>query len=401
MNTAVWLLAQVGRRRLPLPESGWTGWLTDSRNGVFVVLALALFLGGGRKVFQAMRARKAVAELEGDRPNLAAISEAPSHGRAAVMELFRLLGSSSDRTIRDAAGQALAVLWKADELIPEEEQALVTRGLVVNWFARRRYPRSLDPPIPIVVEFGLPFLARDGVGVGPDSLEWSYRILGANRASLETFGSWVPGEGRAAFMVNPRDFPTNGPHRLVLHARVRTTGLTTIWERELPQVPFSFEFDPILNLDALFTLPDASREAAIIDAISLVQWGSNAGESEYVSLGEEFALRNPPALRILGPLPCDLAHAMVLEIEGASGPIAIGDVVLVGNKLSQQGVVVKCRSMPGFQASPLQGLTCPGKSRGRLVLTPDAHRAWANPEIRSVWPGSLATEWTTIEVVRQ
>ena len=54
----------------------------------------------------------------------------------------------------------------------------------------------------------------------------------------------------------PADFETEGPHRLVLQTRVRTVGLTTPWELELPHVPFTFEFDPRLEVDALFALPD-------------------------------------------------------------------------------------------------------------------------------------------------
>ncbi len=392
VNIAIWLLAQLERRRPPLSETGWTGWLTDSRNGVFFVLAVALFFGGGRKVLQALRARRAVAALEGDKPGLSAIAEAPKHGRAAVMELFRLLGTSSDRGVRDAAGHALAVLWKADELIPEEEKALVTRGFVVNWTARRRYPRSLDRPFPILVDFGLPFLNGDRGGVGRSSLEWSCRILGTDRVSLETFGPWIPGEGHAEFTLNPGDFRGNGPHRLVLHARVRTTGLTTIWERELPQVPFSFEFDPILSLDALFTLPDAAREEAIAKAIAIAAPDSVDGPPTFVSLGEEFALRDPPVLRLAGPLPCDLAHGLLLEIEGASRPVSLGEVVVVGNTIGAAGLLVNCNSTALPSIPSAEGIDRPGEYRARLVLTPDAHRAWANPDVRSVWPGSIETD---------
>ncbi len=71
------------------------------------------------------------------------------------------------------------------------------------------------------------------------------------------------------FSIVPDDFPTNGPHRLVLQTRVRTAGLLTPWEIELPHVPFTFEFDPLLRPDAILTLPDAERDATIGRAIRL------------------------------------------------------------------------------------------------------------------------------------
>ena len=71
----------------------------------------------------------------------------------------------------------------------------------------------------------------------------------------------------------PADFETDGPHRLVLQARVRTVGLTDSWELELPHIPFSFEFDPRLAVDALFALPDDARGLGVLAGPS----GSSAG----------------------------------------------------------------------------------------------------------------------------
>ena len=70
-------------------------------------------------------------------------------------------GSSATRRARphrDAAGRAIAALWAQDQLIAEEEQALVRRGYAANWSARRRYPRAIRSEIPITVTYGLPFL---------------------------------------------------------------------------------------------------------------------------------------------------------------------------------------------------------------------------------------------------
>ena len=94
-------------------------------------------------------------------------------------------------------------------------------------------------------------------------------MLGARRAAMEEFSPWAPGPGRLAFTIFAGDFDTNGPHRLVLQTRIRTTGLTDSWELEPPHEPFNFEFDPILRLDAILTLPDATRDESVMQAIRL------------------------------------------------------------------------------------------------------------------------------------
>ena len=80
-----------------------------------------------------------------------------------------------------------------EELLERLRAALVTRGFAANWKARRRYPRELTRPIPFAVEFGIPFLREGGDGIAPDALEWSARVAGSDRASLEAFGAWTPG----------------------------------------------------------------------------------------------------------------------------------------------------------------------------------------------------------------
>src|SRR5262249_41542251 len=154
----------------------------------------------------------------------------------------------------------LSRLWRLDQLVAEEEQAIVRRGFTVNWSARRRYPRALRAAIPISVSFDVPFLDDSDRRVQPTNLEWSHRVLGTRRATLEEFSTWVAGRGRADFTIVPGDYETNGPHRLILQARVRTTGLTDSWELELPHVPFTLDFDPFLTLEAITTLPDANRD---------------------------------------------------------------------------------------------------------------------------------------------
>ena len=94
-------------------------------------------------------------------------------------------------------------------------------------------------------------------------MQWSHRVRGAERASLEEFSDWAPGPRRLEFDLEPGDFPANGPHKLAFEARVRTVGLTESWELNLPHIPFSFEFDPILAVDALLSLADDARSETI------------------------------------------------------------------------------------------------------------------------------------------
>ena len=197
-----------------------------------------------------------------------------------------------------------ARLWLLDQLVAEEEKAIVRRGYAVTWNARRRYPRALRAEIPIVVTYQVPFLQDDGRHVGPANLEWSHRMLGARTGRARRVFPLDGGDGCVACSIFPGDFDTNGPHRLVLQTRVRTAGLTDSWEIDLPQVPFTFEFDPILRLEAILTLADATRDESVARAIRLEPLAAAAGErSTYLSLGDEWTLRNPPDSRWRCPFP--------------------------------------------------------------------------------------------------
>ena len=90
----------------------------------------------------------------------AEIMAVAAFGRAGLHDLFRIFGESPAASHRDAAGRAIASLWAQDQLIAEEEQALVRRGYAVTWNARRRYPRAIRTEIPITVTYGLPFLSE-------------------------------------------------------------------------------------------------------------------------------------------------------------------------------------------------------------------------------------------------
>jgi hypothetical protein len=369
---------------------------------VLLVLFLIVLLGSGRKLLRSWRGRGVLGRLAAPEVTVEDVAAAVEFGRAGLMDLFQILGTAESAALRRAAGHALSVLWARDELIAEEEQALVRRGFEVRWHARRRYPRALRGAIPMAVEYSLPFLREDGGGIAPRNLEWSHTILGARRAALEVASPWNAGPGRADFAVVPDDFASNGPHRLVLKTRVRAVGLTDAWELELPQMPLSFEFDPNLSVDALFTLPDTARGEAFARAVRLAAREPDERGPSFIDLNAAMALRDPPAVAVALPLSCDLAHAMALEFEGITGRFAAGEVILSGQGL-RAGVAGSDRSfaLGPIAPVPLETLDRPGRYRVRVLLEPNAERGWADPDVRSIWPEPIVTEWVEVEVVRR
>jgi hypothetical protein len=392
-------------------------WLSEPKTAVWVALGAATLIGGGRKLNSWWQARKAVARLGEPDVTPDAIEAVAEHGRAGVYELLRIFSASPLEPHRLAAGRALARLWRLDQLVAEEEKAIVRRGYTVNWIARRRYPRALRSEVPIVVTYGVPFLEEGNRRVGPANLEWSHRVLGARRAATEEFSPWTAGDGRFAFTIFPGDFDTNGPHRLVLQARIRTAGLTESWEIEPPHVPFQFEFDPILRLDAILTLPDAARDESIRRAIRLEPAGAGAGADSgtgtggsgaatYLSLGDEWTLRNPPDLVVATPLACDLAHALSLELEGIDGRFPAGQLVVSGQGLQRAAsappeAVVRRTPLGPIAPLPPGLIERPGRRRVRLWLEAAPDHGWADPEIRSIWPGQTHTNWVEVEIMRR
>jgi hypothetical protein len=387
------------------PAPGWAAWLADPRTAVLGFLGAVLLIGGGRKVWQGIKARRAVAALASSDVLPEEVEAAAEHGRQAMIdiELFRLLGTAKSPEVRDAAGRALSTLWARDDLIVEEEKALVRRGFAVTWKARRRYPRGLRVPIPIEASYGVPFLSEGGPGVGPSSLEWSHRVLGAERANLELPSPWVAGPGLARFEIEPADFATLGPHRLALAAKVRVVGLTDNWEIELPHLPFSFEFDPILTVEALLTTEDEPRAAALARSIRLEPPEATEAGARHLDLNADLVLRDPPYLVVAPPLPSDLAHRLEIEIEGVPGRFRAGSVVVPGE---DSGLRTQDSGLRIFPIGPILGLPGdaidrPGDRRIRVVLTADPELGWADPDVRSVWPGTLTTDWAPVRVIRR
>lgn len=399
-----WPLAQAAPRvrRPTLRERSWTGWLTDPRNAVLLALGGALLVGGGRRLIQARKARAAVDRLGQPGVTPAEVLDVANYRRAGIMELFRLLGTAPDPDVRDAAGQALAILWANDELIPEEEKAVVLRGFTVAWRGRKRYPRGLRRRFTISAEYGVPFLRKAGEGVLVGQVEWSHRLLGAQRASLETLSPWRAGPGHVAVDLDPADFATLGPHRLVLQTRARPRGLTSTWELDLPHIPFPFEFDPNLAVEALLTLPDDARGEILAKAVSLVSPTPDPDPPRFLDLCGELVVRNPPLVGLRTPLPCDLAHRIEVEFESVSGRYGAGDLLLSGQG-EPTGEVAGVRTFP---LGPIQGfapgtLERPGEVRMRAILTADPELGWADPDIRSLWPGTLTTDWVPVRIIRR
>ncbi len=378
--------------------------LGEPRNAVLFVLGAVVILGGGRRLLIAWRGREALAKLDDPRVTPEAVEQVADYGRAGLIDLFRLLEEAPDQAVRDAAGHAVSILWARDDLIAEEEKALVRRGFRVEWIARRRYPRGLHRPIPIRVNFGVPFLQIGGKGVHPEQLEWSYRIAGARRASLEVQGPWVAGPGVATFELIPADFDTDGPHKLVLQSRVRTRKLTETWEIELPHIPFSFELDPRLDVEAILAMSDDSRALAMEKAIRLVPPDvDQVGRvPRFFPINADLAVRDLPSLEISGPLTCDLAHAVELEFEGISERLPAGEVIAHGHA-SDADNPQQIREYPlgriGFDAK--LAIERPGARKIRARLIPDPDHGWADPDLRSLWPRAIETDWITVEIVRR
>jgi hypothetical protein len=395
------LLSQAVEQAEPIGQPGgrW-GWLSDPRTTVLVVLGSAILIGGGRRLLIASKSRKAVDRLSDPHVSPEEILDAAGYGPDGLIDFFRLLDEGKTPEIRNAAGRALAVVWAGDNLIPEQEKAVVTRGFDVRWRARRRYPRAMRAPIPIEVSYGLPFLDPEGPGISPDDLEWSHRISGAERAALELPSDWKAGPGVASFSIDPGDFPQNGPHRLVVKARARTgPTLTSDWEVEPPHVPFSFEFDPRLSPEALFTMPDDGKKRAIASSIVLDAEPTAEGQDpRFLDLPGPFVLRDPPALRMTPPLPSDLAHRIELEFDGVSGRFPAGRVVVTEQGGTTGPIEVPLGPVEGLPADAFEH---PGERRVRVVLVPDPDLGWADPDVRSLWPEAIETDWITVRLIRR
>lgn len=366
--------------------------IASPRNFVFLILISVLGIGGGRRWLQAIRARRAISRLHESDVTADEVEAVGAFGRAGAYDLFRLLSDAPREEIRAAAGRALCRIWAADDLVAEEEQAIVRRLFKVDWQARRTYPRSLSRTIPITLSYGI------GGDDGPKALrglQRSHRITGTGRASSEVESQWHYGEGHATVEIDPRDFPTDGPHRLVLHARMRTAPAG--WQIDLPRMPFSFEFDRRLQVDALLTHLDESRREAMHGSVKLRPPGDEPDHGDppqLLSLVNDLVLRDPPVVGVAGGRPHDLAHRVEVEIEGVEGRYAAGELVAP----SGAARVFEIREVRGV---PSGAIDRPGEVRMRVHLVADADLGWTHPAIRSIWPGTIVTNWEAARILRR
>jgi hypothetical protein len=172
-------------------------------------------------------------------------------------------------------------------------------------------------------------------------------------------------------------------------------------ELELPHIPFSFEFDPILSVDALLTMPDESRGEALTRATRLVPPSNRQDTSTYLDLGDEWALRDPPRLALETPLPCDIAHTVRLDFDEISESIDAGAVILSGQGEGATAAGTRYFPLGAIQGFAGTAIKRPGTYRMRAILSPDPDKAWAEPDVRSIWPRAIVTDWCEVRVVRK
>jgi hypothetical protein len=117
-------------------------------------------------------------------------------------------------------------------------------------------------------------------------------------------------------------------------------------------------------------------------------------------------LRDPPQIVIETPMPCDLAHKVFLEFDQVPGRFQAGLILLnqQGDSRSQTveiNVAQRCFTIGPIEPLPREAIGQPGAHRLRVWLEPDPDRGWTDPEIRSIWPGTIETGWVTAEIVRR
>ena len=227
------------------------------------------------------------------------------------------------------------------------------------------------------------------------------------RAALEEFSPWIAGPGKLDVRLVPGDFETSGPHKLALQTRVRTVGLTEAWQIELPHIPFNFEFDPRLEPGSLLAMPDDARGEVMARAIRLESQGTGEGQPvRFLALSGEMAIRNPPQVVVSTPLPCDLAHHLFLEIDGVAGRFRAGRIILSGqgtSRLQDAGQPQEPARVDLGPIEPVPGdaLDRPGVRRLRVILEADPELGWTDPDVRSIWPGTIVTSWVDGEILRR
>lgn len=389
-----------GQRREGQPQSP----MSDPRRWVFIAVTAFLVLGGARKWLAGNRGRKMADRIANGQANLAEISNSAVHGRSVLPDLLSLLQDEAPADRKNAALEALIKLWRADELIAEEEKAILSRAIQVSWKQRRKYPRDFSGQFQITALFRLPLLADKSCNEWlRNHLRFETRVTGTRRATDEQWKPLPADSSQLTMEIESRDFPEDSIHRLMLFIRVKTEGLTSDWSLDLPGQATSFEWDHHLKSMALKAESD-EKEAMIMQEALAWELIADADEMQLqnVAISPGFAIHHPPVAMLAIPLPRDIAHEAMLEIEEVSSNIRLKKWVI-----ASRGSVSTAEKQ--FKQIPLEmmgliddsAISRAGKYRARLLLNPKPELGWADPEIRSVWPGRLTSPWVEIEIVRR
>ena len=313
----------------PVPRdvpAGGRSWLSEPRTAVLIVLGGVVLIGGGRKLLQALAGPRAVARLAEPDVTPAEVEAVDRHRpRRAARPVPDPRRRRRGRRIRDAAGRAIAVALGPGPADRRGGAGPRPPGLRGRTGTPAALPPGLQAAIPITVTYGLPFLA--GGRAGREARRtWNGRTAspGPGGRALEESSPWTPGPGRSHFTIIPGDFETNGPHRLVLQTRVRTAGLTDSWEIELPHIPFSFEFDPRLEVDSLLALAGRRAGRGHRGAVRLVARGIDIRTPEPVPAAERASWRSATRPRIVDRhrrCRATWRTRVAVEFDGRPGPV--------------------------------------------------------------------------------
>lgn len=381
--------------------------MADPRRWMFIAIVAFLVIGGGRKWLKSVHGRRISDKIADGTASPEEIRSSFQFGRIVVADLLQVLTEGKTPEIRNSAFESLVQLWKADELISEEEKAIVTRSVQIEWHQRRKYPRALTGSFQISARLGFPDTADQTVNQWLQShLQFSRRLTGSRRAAYEVWQAVPHHSADVQAELHAGDFPEDQVHRIALFVKVKTDDLTSSWELELPAFPTSFEWDRHLNLNALAGPAIDSEMATIQNAFN---WRtnqiSNSQENpRIVPISDSFAIRNPPDLYVELPMPRDLSHQAFIEIKGCESLIPAGSwIMATRNKIDPSAnSEIKCQNWSIAPDSIVADdkIGHGGKFELRVVLEPSPERGWSDPEIRSVYPNQIKTAWTEIEIVR-
>jgi hypothetical protein len=157
----------------------------------------------------------------------------------------------------------------------------------------------------------------------------------------------------------------------------------------------------------LLALPDDVRGELMARAIRLETPAPTEGQPvRFLAVSGEMAIRNPPRVVVSTPLPCDLAHHLFLEIDGISGRFRAGRIILSGQGTSRSQDAGQSLEPARFDFGPIEpvpgeALDRPGMRRLRVILEADPDLGWTDPEVRSIWPGTIGTSWVDGEILRR